>query len=90
MRGAREPLASPAWVYSQLLKLHPPAAAAPLCVAFSGGEDSTALLSLLAEVAAIAREESWFFGPPRTRNKNFGTGPFPGLQVRAVSSDGNA
>jgi tRNA(Ile)-lysidine synthase len=53
LRGAREPLASPAWVYSQLLKLHPPAAVAPLCVAFSGGDDSTALLSLLAEVPAV-------------------------------------
>ncbi len=38
-------------------------------------------VSILPEVAAIAREESWFFGPPRTRSKNFGVGPFPALQV---------
>jgi DNA-binding transcriptional LysR family regulator len=40
-------------------------------------------VSILPEVAAIAREESWFFGSPRARGKNFGTGPFPPLQVRA-------
>ena len=53
MRRARDPLPSPAWVYSQLLKLQPQAAAAPLCVAFSGGDDSTALLTLLAEIPAV-------------------------------------
>jgi tRNA(Ile)-lysidine synthase len=47
------PRADPAWVYSQLLRLHAPAATAPLCVAFSGGADSTALLSLLAELPAV-------------------------------------
>jgi tRNA(Ile)-lysidine synthase len=52
LRRARDPLGRPAWVYSQLLELHPQAATAPLCVAFSGGADSTALLSLLAEVPA--------------------------------------
>src|ERR1700704_4193958 len=40
-------------------------------------------VSILPEVAAIAREESWFFGPPRARGKNFGTGPFPPLPARA-------
>jgi hypothetical protein len=40
--------------------------------------------SILPEVAAIAREESWFFGPPRTRRKNFGVGPFPALQDRTI------
>jgi tRNA(Ile)-lysidine synthase len=53
LRRARDPLPTPAWVYSQLLKLQPQAATAPLCVAFSGGADSTALLSLLAEVPAV-------------------------------------
>jgi tRNA(Ile)-lysidine synthase len=47
------PRADPAWVYAQLLRLHGPAATAPLCVAFSGGADSTALLSLLAELPAV-------------------------------------
>jgi tRNA(Ile)-lysidine synthase len=47
------PRADPAWVYSQLLRLHPQAATAPLCVAFSGGADSTALLGLLAELPAL-------------------------------------
>jgi tRNA(Ile)-lysidine synthase len=47
------PRADPAWVYAQLLRLHAPAATAPLCVAFSGGADSTALLGLLAELAAV-------------------------------------
>ena len=46
-RGA--PQATPAWVYAQLLRLQPSARDAPLCVAFSGGEDSTALLDLLAQ-----------------------------------------
>ena len=45
-------------------------------------------VSILPEVAAIAREESWFFGPPRVRGKNFGTGPFPALQARALSNTG--
>jgi DNA-binding transcriptional LysR family regulator len=47
-------------------------------------------VSILPEVAAIAREESWFFGPPRTRHKNFGTGPFPALQARTLPSDGSS
>jgi tRNA(Ile)-lysidine synthase len=46
----RGPAAEPAWVYSQLLRLHPQASGAPLCVAFSGGEDSSALLALLAQL----------------------------------------
>jgi DNA-binding transcriptional LysR family regulator len=37
---------------------------------------------ILPDVAAIAREESWFLGPPRSRDKNFGTGPFPALHPR--------
>jgi tRNA(Ile)-lysidine synthase len=41
------------WVYSQLLRLHPPAHDAPLCVAYSGGADSTALLGLLAELPQV-------------------------------------
>jgi tRNA(Ile)-lysidine synthase len=53
LRRARDPLPSPAWVYAQLLKLYPLAAAAPLCVAFSGGDDSTALLTLLAELPTV-------------------------------------
>jgi hypothetical protein len=40
-------------------------------------------VSILPEVAAIAREESWFFGSPRARGINFGTGPFPPLLARA-------
>jgi hypothetical protein len=40
--------------------------------------------SILPEVAAIAREESWFFGPSRTRRKNFGVRPF--LAVRLEHS----
>ena len=47
------PRADPAWVYAQLLRLHPQAATAPLCVAFSGGEDSTALLGMLAQLPAV-------------------------------------
>jgi hypothetical protein len=43
--------------------------------------------SILPEVAAIAREESWFFGPSRTRIKNFGVGPFPALQVGTILKD---
>jgi tRNA(Ile)-lysidine synthase len=41
--------ADPAWVYSQLLRWYPRSASAPLCIAFSGGEDSTALLAMLAQ-----------------------------------------
>src|SRR5216684_2272495 len=44
-------------------------------------------VSILPEVAAIAREESWFFGPSRTRSKNFGVGPFPALQVGTSLKD---
>lgn len=40
-------------MYAQLLRLHGAADTAPLCVAFSGGEDSTALLGLLAELPAL-------------------------------------
>jgi DNA-binding transcriptional LysR family regulator len=47
-------------------------------------------VSILPEVAAIAREESWFFGPPRTRHKNFGTGPFPALQARTLPSEASS
>ena len=47
------PRADPAWVYAQLLRLHRQAATAPLCVAFSGGADSTALLALLAQLPAV-------------------------------------
>jgi DNA-binding transcriptional LysR family regulator len=47
-------------------------------------------VSILPEVAAIAREESWFFGPPRTRHKNFGTGPFPALQTRTLPSEASS
>jgi hypothetical protein len=43
--------------------------------------------SILPEVAAIAREESWFFGPSRTRRKNFGGGLSSALQVRAILKD---
>jgi tRNA(Ile)-lysidine synthase len=53
LRRAREPHLSPARVYSQLLRIHPPIRTAPLCVAFSGGEDSTALLALLATEPAL-------------------------------------
>jgi tRNA(Ile)-lysidine synthase len=47
------PRADPAWVYAQLLRLYSPAATAPLCVAFSGGADSTALLGMLAQLPAV-------------------------------------
>jgi tRNA(Ile)-lysidine synthase len=53
LRRARDPGLDPDRVYSQLLEIHPPAATAPLCVAFSGGADSTALLGLLAAVPAV-------------------------------------
>jgi tRNA(Ile)-lysidine synthase len=53
LRRAREPLLSPVRVYSQLLQIHPPSLTAPLCVAFSGGADSTALLALLAAAPAL-------------------------------------
>lgn len=52
MRRARDLKLDPARVYSHLLTLYPQAATAPLCVAFSGGADSTALLALLAELPA--------------------------------------
>lgn len=45
--------AEPAGVYSQLLRLCPQAQHAPLCVALSGGEDSTALLGLLAQLPQV-------------------------------------
>jgi tRNA(Ile)-lysidine synthase len=54
LRSARDPGLDPDRVYSQLLAIHPPAAQAPLCVAFSGGADSTALLALLAAVPEVA------------------------------------
>ena len=53
MRRARVLKLDPAWVYAQLLRLHPAAATGPLSIAFSGGADSTALLALLAEVPAV-------------------------------------
>ncbi len=43
MRRARAVKLDPAWVYAQLLRLHPQAATGPVSVAFSGGDDSTAL-----------------------------------------------
>jgi DNA-binding transcriptional LysR family regulator len=46
-------------------------------------------VSILPEVAAIAREESWFFGAPGVRAKNFGTGPFPALQARSLTNTGS-
>jgi tRNA(Ile)-lysidine synthase len=53
LRPARDPGLAPDRIYATLLALHPPAASAPLCVAFSGGADSTALLGLLAAVPAV-------------------------------------
>src|ERR1700694_412639 len=44
-------------------------------------------VSILSEVAAIAREESWFFGPSRIRSKNFSVGPFPALPVQTILKD---
>jgi DNA-binding transcriptional LysR family regulator len=44
-------------------------------------------VSILPEVAAIAREESWFFGPSRARSKNLSVGLFPALQPRATLKD---
>jgi tRNA(Ile)-lysidine synthase len=52
LRLARASPLHPEWLYAQLLRLYPHAASARLCVAFSGGEDSTALLGLLAAVPA--------------------------------------
>ncbi|HEV2701085.1 MAG TPA: tRNA lysidine(34) synthetase TilS [Steroidobacteraceae bacterium] len=52
MSAAGDPRLDPDRVYAALLTLHPAAATAPLCVAFSGGADSTALLGLLAAVPA--------------------------------------
>ncbi|SDS98253.1 LysR family transcriptional regulator [Bradyrhizobium canariense] len=64
----------------QVLIEHP---AAPK-VEYSAAYLLSVEVSILPEVAAIAREESWFFGSPRARGKNFGTGPFPPLQARAL------
>jgi tRNA(Ile)-lysidine synthase len=50
---ARDPGLDPDRIYSRLLEIHPPAATARLCVAFSGGADSTALLGLLAALPAV-------------------------------------
>jgi tRNA(Ile)-lysidine synthase len=50
---APDPGLDPDRIYSQLLEIHPPAATARLCVAFSGGADSTALLGLLAGLPAV-------------------------------------
>jgi DNA-binding transcriptional LysR family regulator len=44
-------------------------------------------VSILPEVAAIAREESWFFGPSRARSRNFSVGLFPALQARTILKD---
>jgi len=44
-------------------------------------------VSILPEVAAIAREESWFFGPSRARSRNFNVGIFPALQARTILKD---
>ena len=41
------------WLYARLLEIDPAAARVPVCVAFSGGADSTALLGLLAGVPAL-------------------------------------
>jgi tRNA(Ile)-lysidine synthase len=49
----RRGVADPARIYSHLLGLHPQAASAALSVAFSGGEDSTALLGLLAQLPPV-------------------------------------
>ena len=53
MCPARDAGLDPEGIYSQLLQIHPPAATARLCVAFSGGADSTALLGLLAGLPAL-------------------------------------
>jgi tRNA(Ile)-lysidine synthase len=53
LRPAAAPGLDPDRIYATLLALHPPAATAALCVAFSGGVDSTALLGLLAAVPAV-------------------------------------
>jgi len=50
--AAGDPRLDPDRVYAALLQAHPAAQSAPLCVAFSGGADSTALLGLLACVRA--------------------------------------
>lgn len=54
MRRVQDRPVDAAWVHAQLLKIHPPAATAPLCLAFSGGADSTALLGLLAAIPDLA------------------------------------
>jgi DNA-binding transcriptional LysR family regulator len=56
-------------------------------VEYSAAYLPAADVSILPEVAAIAREESWFFGPSRTRSKNFSVGLFPALQVRTILKD---
>ncbi len=53
MCPAPDPGLDPGLIYSRLLAIHPPAASARLCVAFSGGADSTALLGLLAELPQV-------------------------------------
>src|SRR6266404_3498533 len=56
-------------------------------VEYSAAYLPTTDVSILPEVAAIAREESWFFGPSRARNKNFSVGLFPALQARTILKD---
>jgi DNA-binding transcriptional LysR family regulator len=56
-------------------------------VEYSAAYLPAADVSILPEVAAIAREESWFFGSSRTRSKNFSVGLFPALQVRTILKD---
>ena len=56
-------------------------------VEYSAAYLPAADVSILPEVAAIAREESWFFGPSRARSKNFSVGLFPALQVRTILKD---
>jgi DNA-binding transcriptional LysR family regulator len=56
-------------------------------VEYSAAYLPAADVSILPEVAAIAREESWFFGSSRTRSKNFSVGLFPALPVRTILKD---
>ena len=56
-------------------------------VEYSAAYLPAADVSILPEVAAIAREESWFFGSSRIRSKNFSVGLFPALQVRTILKD---
>jgi tRNA(Ile)-lysidine synthase len=46
---------SPAWLRERLARLLPDARHAPLCVAFSGGADSTTLLAALAQLPGLRR-----------------------------------